>query len=77
MKKALKSGDDVMISGFGKFCVRNKRERPGRNPATGGDMMLRLRKVVMFKGMLYRIRFGASHVKDGGSIVMTSSMYSR
>jgi len=49
MKKALESGDDVLISGFGKFCVKDKRERRGRNPATGSDMMLRPRKVVTFK----------------------------
>ena len=35
IKKALESGDDVLISGFGKFCVKDKKERKGRNPATG------------------------------------------
>ena len=49
MKKALESAEDVLISGFGKFCVRDKKERRGRNPATGDDMMLRPRKVVTFK----------------------------
>ena len=49
MKKSLESGEEVMISGFGKFCVKDKRERRGRNPATGNDMMLRSRKVVTFK----------------------------
>jgi integration host factor subunit alpha len=49
MKRTLESGDDVMISGFGKFCVNEKKERRGRNPATGEDMMLRPRKVVTFK----------------------------
>ena len=48
MKKTLASGEDVLISGFGKFCVKQKAERKGRNPATGGDMMLKARKVVMF-----------------------------
>ena len=43
------SGDDVLISGFGKFRVKEKRERRGRNPATGEDMMLDARKVVTFK----------------------------
>lgn len=54
IKSTLESGDDVLISGFGKFCVRNKAERRGRNPATGGDMMLAARKVVTFNcsGML-------------------------
>jgi len=49
MKKFLESGDDVLISGFGKFCVNEKRERRGRNPATGKDMMLKPRKVVTFR----------------------------
>ncbi|MFC1887125.1 HU family DNA-binding protein [Thermodesulfobacteriota bacterium] len=49
MKKSLESGDDSLISGFGKFCVKNKGKRRGRNPATGDDMMLRPRKVVTFK----------------------------
>lgn len=48
MKNALASGEDVLISSFGKFCVREKRERKGRNPATGNAMMLRSRKVVTF-----------------------------
>jgi len=49
IKSTLKSGDDVLISGFGKFCVKQKTERRGRNPSTGGDMMLAPRKVVTFK----------------------------
>ncbi|MGD9082598.1 MAG: integration host factor subunit alpha, partial [Desulfobacterales bacterium] len=35
IKSTLESGEDVLISGFGKFCVREKKERIGRNPATG------------------------------------------
>ena len=38
-----------MVSGFGKFCVKEKAERKGRNPTTGEDMMLEPRKVVTFK----------------------------
>ena len=49
IKKSLESGEDVLISGFGKFCVNEKRERRGRNPATGEDMMMKPRKVVTFK----------------------------
>jgi integration host factor subunit alpha len=49
IKSELASGDDVLISGFGKFCVKEKRERKGRNPATGEDMMLAPRRVVTFK----------------------------
>ena len=49
IKSELEAGDDVMISGFGKFCVKNKKKRKGRNPATGKDLMLAPRKVVTFK----------------------------
>ena len=49
IKSSLEAGDDVLISGFGKFCVREKKQRRGRNPATGGNMILRSRKVVSFR----------------------------
>jgi integration host factor subunit alpha len=49
IKSTLASGDDVLVSGFGKFCVNDKKERRGRNPATGDSMMLRPRRVVTFK----------------------------
>ena len=49
IKSSLASGEDVLISGFGKFCVNEKRQRKGRNPATGEDMMLAARRVVTFK----------------------------
>jgi len=49
LKATLASGEDVLFSGFGKFCVNDKRERKGRNPATGYSMMLRPRRVVTFK----------------------------
>jgi integration host factor subunit alpha len=49
VKKALESGEDVLISGFGKFCVKEKTARRGRNPATGEDMILKPRKVLTFK----------------------------
>ena len=49
IKNTLEKGDDVLISGFGKFCVKKKNQRRGRNPATGDDLMLRERRVVTFK----------------------------
>jgi integration host factor subunit alpha len=48
LKKTLENGEDILISGFGKFCVREKRERRGRNPATGEGLMLAPRKVIVF-----------------------------
>jgi len=49
IKKNLEKGEDVLISGFGKFCVKEKNERRGRNPATGTDMTLDKRRVVTFR----------------------------
>jgi len=49
LKDTLASGEDVLISGFGKLCVKEKAERKGRNPATGEDKILPARRVVTFK----------------------------
>jgi integration host factor subunit alpha len=49
IKASLESGDDVLVSGFGKFCVKDKNQRKGRNPATGEDAILPARRVVTFK----------------------------
>ena len=49
IKSTLSSGEDVLVSGFGKFCVKEKSERKGRNPATGRVLMLAPRKVATFK----------------------------
>jgi len=49
IKSTLASGEDVLISGFGKFCVKGKSERRGRNPATGNDLTLGARRVVTFR----------------------------
>ena len=48
IKEAMKNGEDVLISGFGKFCVRKKGSRKGRNPATGDDLILGERRIVTF-----------------------------
>jgi integration host factor subunit alpha len=49
IKSNLEKGEDVLISGFGKFCVKAKNQRRGRNPATGEDMLLDQRRVVTFR----------------------------
>jgi len=49
MKSTLASGENLMITGFGKFQVNKKAPRKGRNPATGKEMMLKGRKTVTFK----------------------------
>jgi integration host factor subunit alpha len=49
IKSSLEAGEDVLVSGFGKFCVKEKAERKGRNPATGEGAILPARRVVTFK----------------------------
>ena len=49
MKSSLENGDSIMVSRFGKFSVKKKKERVGRNPATGEAMMMRERRVVTFQ----------------------------
>jgi integration host factor subunit alpha len=49
VKTSLSNGEDVLISGFGKFVVRNKEARRGKNPQTGQDLTLVPRRVITFK----------------------------
>ncbi len=49
IKETIEKGEDIMISGFGKFCVSEKQARKGRNPATDQEMTLPARRVVTFK----------------------------
>jgi integration host factor subunit alpha len=49
IKGTLENGEDVLITGFGKFCVKEKSKRRGRNPQTGEDLMLDARRVVSFR----------------------------
>jgi integration host factor subunit alpha len=49
MKDTLSSGEEVKISGFGKFAVRQKNDRRGRNPQTGDIITITSRKVLTFK----------------------------
>jgi integration host factor subunit alpha len=49
VKETLESGEDVLSSGFGKFCVKEKKKRRGRNPQTGEVLMLDARRLVTFR----------------------------
>jgi integration host factor subunit alpha len=49
IKVTLENGEDVLITGFGKFRVKEKSKRRGRNPQTGEDLMLDARRVVTFR----------------------------
>ena len=64
MKARLVSGEDIMISGFGKFSVQSKHARKGRNPKTGEPMVLDARRVVTWK---YSPRF--KKAMNGGKLV--------
>lgn len=49
IKRRLENGEDILVSGFGKFIVKEKSARRGRNPQTTEDLQLRARRVVVFK----------------------------
>ena len=49
IKNTLEEGEDLLVSGFGKFAVKQKKERRGRNPQTTEDLKLRARKILIFK----------------------------
>jgi len=49
IKETLEAGENVKISGFGNFTVRQKRARRGRNPQTGEELVIAERKVITFK----------------------------
>ena len=52
VKKNLENGNDIKISGFGNFTLREKNARPGRNPKTGEEVLIKERRVVTFKSGL-------------------------
>jgi len=49
MRRILTGGEEVKLTGFGNFSIRDKRERPGRNPKTGEEVAIKARRVVTFK----------------------------
>lgn len=60
IRQALEDGDNVKLSGFGNFQLRDKNERPGRNPKTGEEIPISARRVVTFKpGQKLRARVEA------------------
>ncbi|ACL32339.1 integration host factor subunit alpha [Glaesserella parasuis] len=64
IRRSLESGEEVKLSGFGNFTVRDKKARPGRNPKTGEDVAVSARRVVVFKaGQKLRERVENAKVK--------------
>jgi integration host factor subunit alpha len=69
IKNKLGNGESVLVSGFGKFCVKMKKERRGRNPATGQDMLLSGRKVITFRcSHLLRKKINSAPASLSGSL---------
>lgn len=65
LRAALEQGDPVKLSGFGNFDLRQKNERPGRNPKTGEEIPISARRVVTFRpGLKLKARV-ESHAGSG------------
>lgn len=63
MKETLGKGEKIKVSGFGNFVLRDKRQRPGRNPQTGDPIEIDARRVLTFKAS--QILKGALNPKNG------------
>lgn len=85
IKETLGKGEKVKISGFGNFVLRDKRQRPGRNPQTGEAIQISERRVLTFKSSQIlklalnskkdgHFKDGHGHVKDGLSVSSSSGM---
>ena len=65
IRRALENGEQVKLSGFGNFDLRDKNQRPGRNPKTGEDIPITARRVVTFRpGQKLKRRVENSSPKD-------------
>lgn len=65
IRHALENGEHVKLSGFGNFILRDKPERPGRNPKTGQEIPVLARRVVTFKsGLKLKTKIESQHVSD-------------
>jgi len=73
IRSCLESGESVKLSGFGNFELRDKNQRPGRNPKTGEEIPITARRVVTFKpGQKLRARVesdGQAESDEGGAVV--------
>ena len=67
IKAALETGENVKISGFGNFMLRDKRSRTGRNPQTGQSMEISSRRVMSFKvSQVLKDAINSGKLPDGG-----------
>jgi len=70
MKETLGRGEKIKISGFGNFVLRDKRQRPGRNPQTGDPIKISERRVLTFKAsqILKQALNAKEKEKNGASV---------
>ena len=66
LKETLGRGEKIKISGFGNFVLRDKRQRPGRNPQTGDPIKISERRVLTFKAS--QILKQALNARNGGTV---------
>ena len=66
MRQTLARGEPILLSGFGKFTLRDKRPRPGRNPMTGEPSLIAARRVVTFSASVDLRKRCNAGVEDGG-----------
>ena len=66
MRQTLARGEPILLSGFGRFTLREKRARPGRNPMTGKHSLITARRVVTFSASMDLRKRCNAGVKDGG-----------
>ena len=66
MRQTLAHGEPILLSGFGKFTLRDKRPRPGRNPMTGEPSLIAARRVVTFSASVHLRKRCNAGVEDGG-----------
>ena len=70
IRKSLETGEEVKLSGFGNFKLRDKSPRPGRNPKTGEEIPILARRVVTFRaGHKLKTRVETEAIGDQGSEV--------
>lgn len=68
IRTALEQGEQVKLSGFGNFDLRDKNQRPGRNPKTGEEIPISARRVVTFRpGQKLKARVDRYQAEDGGT----------
>jgi integration host factor subunit alpha len=76
MKDTLAKGDKIKVSGFGNFLLRDKQERPGRNPKTGSPINISPRRVLTFKAsqiLRHNLNKGAKNASSKGAADPTAS----